>query len=560
MKIYSKSFVSLLAAAVLASGCSVLPEPGSLIQAPIQTAAETDSKNLQLTVKKFLPKGTELAVPAAPAQAQPLLSIDFDGDGTDEIAAFYRSKNDRGTVGLFILKNDGGKWEKVYAEKGAGYEVSFAAAVDITGDGKKELLAGWKFGSTAGSALEVLTQQKNKFIKLAKLNYHELRVLQFEDDPQAKLAVWKKEGNDLYDVDIVKWKASRWQSDTAHYPSYFPEVANYYKQRTAAVPEASYYRYYLADALLKAKQPDEALAEINRGMAHTMVAPSYEQFSALRTEIENAVAKAGSGARIIDLPEGRMTMEIPAAAAPYIALEETAENMAYVLSVYFKQDSEKQKLFSVEVHAKDFYFETAADGERIAESDNLLYITKKAAKVKGSEMYEQCFALIDKMIANIRPGTVYPPFTDIENQLVIEQMRQAAEQYAYVTRGGELADEPVELFMKNDIQYRYMGDDLATKQQLADFLSSVYSAEAIRSYMEHAKLIEENGRLAQPNADGGSLLNYSAAKIIRRKDSGSEKEFDIKVPLGSSLVYETVHIVFTATKDGWRISSEAGTF
>ena len=204
-----------------------------------------------------------------------------------------------------------------------------------------------------------------------------------------------------------------------------------------------------------------------------MVAPSHEQFAALRNEIEEAVAKAGSEARIIDLPEGRMTMEMPAAAAPYIELEETAENMAYVLSVYFKNDSEKEKLFTVEVHAKDFYFETAAEGELIAESEKFLYIARKAEQVQGSEVYEQCFALIDKMIANIRPGTVYPAFADFENQLVIEQLKQAAEQYAYVTRGGEIPDEPVEFFMKEDMQYRYMGDDLATKQQLTNFLSSI---------------------------------------------------------------------------------------
>lgn len=134
-----------------------------------------------------------------------------------------------------------------------------------------------------------------------------------------------------------------------------------------------------------------------------------------------------------------------------------------------------------------------AEGELIAESEKFLYIARKAEQVQGSEIYAQCFALIDKTIANIRPGTVYPAFADFENQLIIEQMRQAAVQYAYVTRGGDIPDEPVEFFMKEDMQYRYMGDDLATKQQLTNFLSSSYTAEATRSYIEHAKLIEENG-------------------------------------------------------------------
>ena len=38
------------------------------------------------------------------------------------------------------------------------------------------------------------------------------------------------------------------------------------------------------------------------------------------------------------------------------------------------------------------------------------------------------------------------------------------------------------------------------------------------------------------------------------------KEVDLKVPLGNSLISEFVHVEFQKTQDGWRISSEPGTF
>lgn len=118
----------------------------------------------------------------------------------------------------------------------------------------------------------------------------------------------------------------------------------------------------------------------------------------------------------------------------------------------------------------------------------------------------------------------------------------------------------IETFTKNEMEYRYLGADLDTKEKLFEFLSNSYTPAAIRSYILRANLIEKDGKLAQPNADGGSLLNYEKAVIVRKKDNGTEKEFDLKVPLGNSLSYEYVHVVFSKTRDGWRISSDLGTF
>jgi hypothetical protein len=39
-----------------------------------------------------------------------------------------------------------------------------------------------------------------------------------------------------------------------------------------------------------------------------------------------------------------------------------------------------------------------------------------------------------------------------------------------------------------------------------------------------------------------------------------EDEFDLRAPLGDTLLYETFHIEFEKTKSGWKISSMPGSF
>lgn len=55
-------------------------------------------------------------------------------------------------------------------------------------------------------------------------------------------------------------------------------------------------------------------------------------------------------------------------------------------------------------------------------------------------------------------------------------------------------------------------------------------------------------------------MGYKHVQILQMKDAGEVKEFDLKAPLGDTLLYETFHIEFEKTKAGWKISSMPGSF
>lgn len=171
----------------------------------------------------------------------------------------------------------------------------------------------------------------------------------------------------------------------------------------------------------------------------------------------------------------------------------------------------------------------------------------------------------EKMMPKVNIITTIPPkyiskYSSIEDELIVQKVKEAARQYWYVMGGGEYHEGTIETVLVNDNEYRYLGKNLDTHAKLVNYLSSSFTTGAIDSFMKKKTIFEFFGKLIQPNADGGSLLNYELAQVVQKKDKGNEMEIDMKVPLADTNSYEFVHISFQKTENGWRIFSEPGTF
>lgn len=171
----------------------------------------------------------------------------------------------------------------------------------------------------------------------------------------------------------------------------------------------------------------------------------------------------------------------------------------------------------------------------------------------------------EKMVPKVNFITSNPPkyiskYSSLEDELIIQKVREAASQYWYVMSGGEYPEGKIETVMVNDQEYRYLGKDLDTRAKLVKYLSSSFTTSAIDSFQKKKTIFEFFGKLIQLNADGGSLLNYHQAQVVQKKDKGNEMEVDMKVPVGETNSYEFVHVSFQKTENGWRIFSEPGTF
>lgn len=540
----------------LLSGCNFFPEPVSLIQAPNQAKADNGSKENRLqAVKSFLPKGSALYVPNEPVGSSSILEADFNNDGKNERVAFYKSNIRSDQAGALVLEKENQDWKQFMNINGQGFEISWGSAEDITGDGRPELLLGWKIGVSAGSVLDVYTWKGNRLQKIDQLNFHKVDVL--NESGQPRLAVWKRKMDDVYDIDVLKWERVAFKSDKDLKKSYYRTVANYYDQRTKEVPDASFYWYYLADAYLKADMPEAAQIALAKGLERKLTSPGWKEFESLQQKVETALAeKKENDVRYYE-PNMDLTMNIPKDLYPYISIE-SSEGQAndYVMSVSVADGNQKALLFAIEAHSKEFIMMEEFPLTIIAENDQLVYgIRRNETKpTSAGDIYSRGAAMADEMVSSVRLGAPFTKYKITDDELLIKKVQEAYGKAVYVGMGGKL-EGLIEGFPYNDLDYRNMGEDLGTMEKLNAFLAGSFTKEAIQTFVKTSGIVEVDGKLAQPNADGGSLLNYQRAEILKVNDLGTEVQYDLKVPVGNSLVFNTVHVVFKKTEEGWRISS-----
>ncbi|SOC16672.1 S-layer family protein [Ureibacillus xyleni] len=129
--------------------------------------------------------------------------------------------------------------------------------------------------------------------------------------------------------------------------------------------------------------------------------------------------------------------------------------------------------------------------------------------------------------------------------------------YWYAVSGGEGPRE-LETFMKGDLEYRYMGETLDSEEKLLNYLGTWYSPEQTAKLFKELGFITHNGKLAQPNADGGSLLNWEKATAKLIKSSTKSKTFEVKVPIADFGEYETNQVDLRFVEGiGWRVNKLA---
>lgn len=111
--------------------------------------------------------------------------------------------------------------------------------------------------------------------------------------------------------------------------------------------------------------------------------------------------------------------------------------------------------------------------------------------------------------------------------------KQANLAYWHVVSGGEGKRDET-LFTLNGKEYRYMAETLDTMEKLTDYLAKVYTPMQIEKHIKDVGFVVHHEKLAQPNADGGSLLNWEKAEIIQLNSSTTIRKFELTIPLGET--------------------------
>ncbi|MEK5641687.1 hypothetical protein BK138_09765 [Paenibacillus rhizosphaerae] len=128
----------------------------------------------------------------------------------------------------------------------------------------------------------------------------------------------------------------------------------------------------------------------------------------------------------------------------------------------------------------------------------------------------------------------------------------AEKRYFYALGGGKgLGDT----FKVDGREYRYLSDDIGTREKLMNYLKSVYTEKAA-AYFVDKYFISHDGRLAQLNADGGNILEFdkATAKLLSMTDT--QRVYKLSVPYPEHLqgpAYVTVK--FEKVGQFWRVGT-----
>ncbi len=147
----------------------------------------------------------------------------------------------------------------------------------------------------------------------------------------------------------------------------------------------------------------------------------------------------------------------------------------------------------------------------------------------------------------------------LSNDTVLGLVAEAQRRYWYIASGGKGSNTASFQPAGTETPYRWLSEDIGTKDHLTAYLQDIFAASTVATYIsdQFSKklLIEEDGRLAQPDADAGSLRDWGNAQLVNLEQKANEGKATISVPVGDD-GQETFEIQFVyQEKDGWKIAT-----
>ncbi|ASB90030.1 IseA DL-endopeptidase inhibitor family protein [Bacillus sonorensis] len=110
------------------------------------------------------------------------------------------------------------------------------------------------------------------------------------------------------------------------------------------------------------------------------------------------------------------------------------------------------------------------------------------------------------------------------------------------------------IFEYQNLSYVYMCSEFSTKAKLTDYLTPVFTKDAIKKGFKKYNIISYKGKMAVPVGDGDNLLDWehSTFKLISKK--GNARTYKFTVPAKDGSPSAKRNITFTKENGKWKIN------
>ena len=159
---------------------------------------------LSQQIDQLLSDGYEYAPPTVGQNIQAVQLEDLNGDGAQEAVVFLRKSNDEKPMKILVFEKLDDSYELLCTVESSGSSIDSVYYEDLTGDGRNELVVGWKISSTVQTvavynigreAIPLMSSSYTRFV-VQELNSYDppgLFVLRSDNDgmPVAEIYTWQ---------------------------------------------------------------------------------------------------------------------------------------------------------------------------------------------------------------------------------------------------------------------------------------------------------------------------------------------------------------------------------
>jgi len=166
-----------MSASLFLSGCILRISADDLYRLP---QVSEDYLRLQGHINSVLSEGAEFSPPISGPNRQSVQLKDINGDGVDEVIAFFRFPGE-GTLKIYIFELVDGDYSVATIISGVGSAIESIRYVDMDGDGTAEIIVGWQLGD-ALKHMEIYSVKEFNAVPLQNAEYEGITVFDINGD------------------------------------------------------------------------------------------------------------------------------------------------------------------------------------------------------------------------------------------------------------------------------------------------------------------------------------------------------------------------------------------
>ena len=190
-----------LALAWLLGGCTAPSSAESLFTLPRLPIEYTD---LSRQINELVEQGYEYASPGSGRNIQSVQMVDLDGDGDEEAVAFFRRSSDEKPLKIFIFRANDDTYEQLCTIESSGTAVDSVYYQDLTGDGRMELVVGWRISTDVQTVAAFTVEEEPAALMQSSYVRYSIEELDGDGVPSLLLFRLDDEGNSI--AEFYSWR------------------------------------------------------------------------------------------------------------------------------------------------------------------------------------------------------------------------------------------------------------------------------------------------------------------------------------------------------------------